>query len=103
MMDRDFIKDRVSAIRYAHNMSARSLSLNLGMSSEYVNQLEMGRMSPSVDFLINFCDYFGLTMSEFFDENVVYPCETKRIVKYLNSLSHESVQKLMDFLESIGE
>ena len=100
-MDKEFIKNRVYSIRSSHNISARSLSLELGMSSEYVNQLEMGRMNPSLEFLINFCDYFHLTLSEFFDEGNNYPVEVKNILSILNHFSKEQVEKLIAFLDSI--
>ena len=51
-MEKDFIRNRVYQLRTSHNISARNLSLELGMSSEYINQLEGGKLNPSIDFLI---------------------------------------------------
>ena len=41
-MDKGFIKERYARIRLAHNISARRLSMELGQSSEYINQIETG-------------------------------------------------------------
>ena len=44
-MDKEFIRNRVYKIRTNQNISARNLSLELGMSSEYINQLEGGKLT----------------------------------------------------------
>ena len=67
-MDKNFIKERYAKIRLAHNISARKLSLELGQSTEYINQIENGKNMPSVEGLMNFCNYFNISMGEFFEE-----------------------------------
>lgn len=100
-MDKEFIKERVATIRNSKNISARSLSLNLGMSSEYVNQVENGRLMPSLDFIMNFCDYFNISISEFFDENIRYPNQYKDLIKELNKLSQPELQQIVDLVKLI--
>ena len=94
-MDKNFIKERINYYRTSANISARNLSFELGMSSEYINQIETGRLNPSLDFIINFCDYFKITLSEFFDEDNKYPVENKELTKILNTLSKEKVDLLI--------
>lgn len=102
-MEKDFIRNRVYFIRNAHKISARSLSLELGMSTEYINQLESGRLTPSLDFLISFCDYFNISLSTFFDENIKYPVETKNIISELNKLSQEETNNVYSLLKMINK
>lgn len=101
-MEKDYIKNRVYYIRMAHKISARSLSLELGMSTEYINQLESGRLVPSLDFLINFCEYFQMTLGEFFDEGTLYPLETKKIVEELNKMTPEEIDLVYNLLLTIN-
>lgn len=102
-MEKEFIKNRVYQIRNSHKISARSLSLDLGMSSEYINQLESGRMSPSLDFIINFCEYFNLSLSDFFDDNTKYPLETKQFIQELNKLTKEEMSLIYSLLQTINK
>lgn len=102
-MEKDFIRNRVYQIRSANKISARSLSLELGMSSEYINQLESGRLTPSLDFLISFCDYFNLTLSSFFDTEIKYSIETKQIIKELNKLTKEEIDLIYNLLQTISK
>lgn len=90
-MNKDFIRNRIYSIRNANNISARNLSLELGMSSEYVNQLEGGRLNPSIDFLINFCNHFDLSLSDFFDTKINYPTKLKELITELNKLNDEEL------------
>jgi len=102
-MDKEFIRNRIYTIRNENNISARNLSLELGMSSEYINQLEGGRLNPSVDFLVSFCNYFNLSLSEFFDTNTKYPTRLKELVEQLNKLNNEELDiifKLVNYLDS---
>lgn len=63
---KDFVRNRIAEIRISHNISARKLSIEMGQSTEYINQIENGRKLPSLEGLYNFCDYFGMTVVEFF-------------------------------------
>ena len=73
------------------------------MSSEYINQLESGRLTPSLDFILNFCDYFNISPSEFFDAETKYPIETKKIIEELNNLSQEDVTLILDLLKLVNK
>lgn len=73
------------------------------MSSEYINQLESGRLTPSVDFIINFCDYFKITLSEFFDEGKKYPLEYKELFENLNKLSKEELKVISDVAQMLAK
>ena len=100
-MDKKFISERVFEIRSSKNISARSLSLDLGMSSEYVNQVENGRMMPSVDFLINFCEYFNITLSEFFDCENKNLIQNKTILVKLNKLDKQQLEAVNMIIDTM--
>ena len=101
-MDKQFIQNRYAAIRMAHHISARKLSLELGQSSEYINQIENGKCMPSIENLLNFCDYFGITPSEFFDETLKYPVQYKNIIGELNHLSPDDCELILNLLKSMN-
>ena len=101
-MDKQFIQNRYASIRMAHQISARKLSLELGQSSEYINQIENGKSMPSIENLLNFCDYFGITPSEFFDETLKYPIQYKNIINELNQLSPDDCELIFCLLKSMN-
>ncbi len=102
IMDKLFIKNRYSTIRNSHNISARKLSLELGQSSEYINQIENGKNLPSIEGLLNFCEYFHISVSEFFEENFKYPIEYKEIISNLNKLDSQELSIVSNLIELIS-
>ncbi len=101
-MDKKFISERYARIRLAHNISARKLSLELGQSSEYINQIETGKSMPSVEGLINFCEYFNIGIGEFFDQAVEFPVQYKSIIAELNKMDSMSIALVYDLLKLIN-
>ena len=62
----DFIK-RLTQLRLSKDVSAREMSLSLGMSENYINGLENGAGLPNMATFLIICDYLGITPKEFFD------------------------------------
>lgn len=102
-MDRKFVQKRYASIRNAHNISARKLSFELGQSSEYINQIENGKSIPSLDNLFVFCDYFNISMGEFFEENFEYPVQYREIIKNLNKLDAIELEKVNEVIKLIAD
>lgn len=100
-MDKNFIKNRYAIIRNSHNISARKLSIELGQSTEYINQIENGKNMPSIEGLFNFCDYFNISITEFFEEEYKYPVEYKEIINYLNKLDKQELSLVTDLLNML--
>lgn len=101
-MDKEFIRHRYAVIRNAHNISARKLSFELGQSSEYINQIENGKSMPSIENLLNFCEYFNISLGEFFAEDFSYPVEYKAIIRELNKLDSIELGTVTKLLQIIN-
>jgi len=94
MIDKDFIRNRISAIRSAYRVSARQLSLDIGYSEDACNQIERGKANATIDFILAFCEYFRISISEFFESNAAIPTEFMPLISDLKNLSAE---ELADF------
>ena len=64
--NRVFVSNRIYELRVKKNLSARGLSLLLGMSAGYINKIENGKTMPSLDMLFEICLYLNVTPLEFF-------------------------------------
>lgn len=96
------LRERYAAIRLAHGISARKLSLELGQSTEYINQIESGKCMPSVEGLINFCNYFGITVGELFTEDWNFPVEYANIIRELNKMDVLAINQIYELLKLIN-
>ena len=64
--NQEFIGNRIYQLRIKKNLSARELSLSLGMSSGYINKIENRKAMPSLNTLFIICMYFDITPEKFF-------------------------------------
>lgn len=64
---------RVSQLRQAKGVSARDMSLSLGQSAGYINNIENGVNLPSMSMFFYICDYLGVTPEEFFAAELTDP------------------------------
>ena len=102
-MDKKFVQMRIARIRNAHNVSARKVSMELGQSTEYINQIENGKALPSLEGLFNICDYFNISLGEFFDDRVEFPVEYKHIIEELNKMDSVKINQVYELLKLINK
>ena len=93
-MDDKFFYQRLIQLRMQKDVSAREMSLSLGMSAGYINTLESQKALPSMSIFFYICEYLGVTPSEFFDEGNQCPQELRSIVEVLKELTPEQVSHL---------
>lgn len=68
-MDLDFIRNRITELRLPKQISEYQLSLDLGQCKSYIQGITSGKALPSVKQLYNICDYFNISLSQFFDDD----------------------------------
>ena len=78
-MEESYIAKRITQLRMARNISEYQMSLELGHSKSYIQSITSGKSKPSTQELFNIADYFNMSLSEFFDENVESPTVQKAI------------------------
>lgn len=99
---RDIVK-RVSYFRIDKGISARELSLSIGKSENYINQLESFDFIVPSDVLLKIIDNLGITPEEFFAEDYKNYKTKKAILSLLeeitNSVSNEKIIELLNSLK----
>ena len=101
-MDKEFIKKRITNFRIANNISARKLSLDLGYSSEHINQIETGRLNPTLDFIMVFCEHLKIPMSEFFNENFEYSPQIVLLNESIKKLDADELKDICSIVTKLG-
>ena len=80
MEQSEFCK-RLVELRMNKGVSARDMSLSIGQSPGYINNIENGVNFPSMTAFFFICDYLNITPKEFFDTETSAPMEA---IKGLN-------------------
>lgn len=102
-MTEDFIRERITELRLARNVSEYQMSAELGKSSGYVQSITSGRTMPSMEQLFNIIDYFDMTPSEFFDPANHDSQTLRSAIHTLRGLPEESVAALLPLLRHLAE
>ncbi len=97
------IGNRVISLRKLHNISANRLSKDLNVDPSTINKIEKGTAKPSMDLLFNICNYFDVSLSEFFaetNEQEPLPEEIQQIIDKAKKLTPDKLKILNDVLNT---
>lgn len=95
-----FICERISELRYERGVSARDMSLSLGQSAGYINNIENKKTLPSLPMFLYICEYLNVSPVEFFSEEK-YPVICSDILKILKGLTPEQQMLILDVAKEI--
>lgn len=98
-MYEDFIRERISNLRIAHNLSEYQLSLDLGHSQGYIQSITSGRILPSMSAFLEICVFFEITPLEFFDPAITNPPLFRAIMDDAKMLSENDLLLFSMFLK----
>lgn len=93
---------RLTQLRVQKGVTARDMSLSLGLSESYINRIESKRMLPSMTVFFYICEYFGITPEEFFSTGEAsYDSEILTAVKKLNSLDAQKREHILAVIQDL--
>lgn len=101
-MDENFIAERITRLRLDYGVSEYQMSLELGQSKSYVQGITSGKSLPSMKQLFNIADYFGISLSEFFQEDRDKSLVFQNAVNELRKLEDEDITLLMGVVRRIS-
>lgn len=99
-MNENFIGDRITKLRLDKDISERELSLSLGKAHNYIYSISSGKILPTMKSFLEICDYFDISPSDFFNEQIEFPNLSRDIVHELNKLSHKELSLFLDILKT---
>ena len=76
---------RLTELRMQKGISAREMSLSLGLSDSYINKIENGKTLPSMDTFFDICTYLKVTPKDFFDNGNTFPILIQTAVHEMHS------------------
>ena len=100
MEKEEFIR-RLTELRINKGVSAREMSLSLGMNENYINRLENGAGLPKMETIFFICDYLGVTPQEFFDLGTSDPVKCNKLYMEARSLSSAQLDMVLDLIKAL--
>ena len=102
MMEKaDFIK-RLVDLRTAKGVSARDMSLSIGQSPGYINNIENRVNYPSMTVFFYICDYLAISPKYFFDVETAVAEKVQALLSAAQGLSGEQLDHLIAITKDLN-
>ena len=96
-----FMRKRITDLRIAKGVSEHAMSLALGRNGSYIRQItKPDGAVPTLESLMDICEYFEISVSDFFDIHNQSPIVINAIAKELNKYSAESLERLLKLIKN---
>ena len=86
---------RLAQLRLNKGVSAREMSLAIGQSKGYINNIETGVSFPSMTVFFYICEYLGITPMEFFDVDSKNPSKAQELLSAAKGLNNDDLDHLI--------
>ncbi len=98
-MENKEILVKLGSVRNNANLSARELSLRMGMSSQYVSKLEGGHITLTVEKLLDILEICNYPLEKFFYSNPNDFEVDKELIALIKAMPSEKKRTLLAFLK----
>lgn len=95
-MNKEEFSARLTKLRMAKGVSARDMSLSIGQSAGYINNIENGVNLPSMSVFFFICEYLGITPYEFFDVKSTDPSKINKLLEAAKNLNDTQIDMLIN-------
>ena len=95
MIEKAEFANRLTELRMNKGTSARDMSLSIGQSPGYINNIENGVNYPSMTVFFYICDYLGVTPREFFDFDTANLPKANELLNVTKGLSTDQLELLI--------
>lgn len=93
------ILSRIGYVRNKANLSAREVSLRMGMSPQYVAQLESGRIVLTVEKLLQILEICEFPIERFFSSNIADYKIDNELKSLIESLPSDKKKNIIEFIK----
>ncbi len=98
-MDIKEVLSRIGYVRNTANLSAREVSLRIGMSPQYVAQLESGRIVLTVEKLLQILEVCKFPIERFFNADIADYNVNTELNRLIESLPTDKKKNIIEFIK----
>ena len=93
------VLSRIGYVRNQANLSAREVSLRMGMSPQYVAQLESGRIVLTIEKLLQILEICEFPIERFFSSNIADYNVDNDLKLLIESLPLDKKKNIIEFIK----
>ncbi len=100
---KELFAERLAQLRLNKGVSARDMSLSLGQSAGYINNIENKNNLPSLTLFFYICEYLNVSPKEFFDFDMANPGKIGEILDNLKKLNSEELDDIAKVIKHLAK
>ncbi|MBR6735424.1 MAG: helix-turn-helix transcriptional regulator [Oscillospiraceae bacterium] len=100
-MDKTEFSRRLTELRIQKGVSSRDMSLSIGQSPAYINNIENGVSYPSMASFFYICEYLGVTPKEFFDTDTANPAMALELIDSAKGLNSQQMGHIISLMKEL--
>ena len=100
-MTADFVRERITQLRLQKGVSEYKMSYDLGHRRGYVNNISSGKALPSMAEFFAICEYFNISVIEFFDTDNKNPTLMNDIINNINGLGTSDLELIQSLVQRL--
>lgn len=77
------------------------MSLSIGQSENYINEIENAKSYPSMTGFFYICEFLGITPQEFFDTESTAPTKANELLEIAKSLPTDQLDMLIGLAKGL--
>jgi transcriptional regulator with XRE-family HTH domain len=101
-MELSEFRKRVAHLRSIKNVSAREMSLSIGLSANHINKIENGKILPSMTAFFDICDYLEVSPNDFFDSDNNDPDMVREMVNDYKRLDKDAQANVAGIIKGLA-
>ena len=100
-MTKEQFAERLSKLRINKGVSARDMSLSIGQSAGYINNIENGVNLPSMTVFFYICEYLDISPMDFFDMDSTNSTKSSELLKVSKGLDNAQIDMLINLAKGL--
>lgn len=101
IMYEELFPSRLAKLRMNKGVSARDMSLSIGLNAGYVNNIENGKTLPSMTVFFYICEYLDIEPKDFFDFDSENPVELQDLIKKMKLLDSNQIEAISTLIDGL--
>lgn len=102
-MDYEFIRHRITELRIKKGVSEYQMSLDLGHSRSYIQNISSGRSKPSIEEFLYIYEYLNVSPKIFFDNTNPEPILAQKAIDGMRKLSDKDMIMIIGLIDRLNE
>lgn len=102
-MEYEFIRQRITDLRIKKGVAEYKMSLDMGHSRNYIQNISSGKSKPSIEEFLYICEYLNVTPSDFFDVRNKEPILIQKALDGMRGLSDKELLALINLIDLLKD